>query len=52
MTASEHNRAGWWNHCPTCRRRYWVANRDINAPKVTRWTDDTLTERHECEVAG
>jgi len=46
----DHNRAGWANFCRTCGQRYWVPNRDINAPKCTRWTDDTLTKRHECEV--
>ena len=44
----DHNRTGWANFCRTCGQRYWVPNRDINAPKCTRWTDDTLTERHSC----
>ena len=46
--APEHFRSGWWNYCRSCNGRYFVPNRDINAPKATRWTDDTLTKRHEC----
>ncbi len=49
MTAPEHDRAGWQNWCRSCGRRYWVSNRDINADKMRRWEDDTLTVRHTCE---
>lgn len=40
---------GWKNECPRCPGVfYWIRNADQTAPKATRWTDDTLTERHSC----
>ena len=50
MTAEDkHSHHGWANYCPTCQRRYWVRAADITKFTVTRYTDDTCSERHSCE---
>ena len=49
-TETSRRADGWRNRCSQCGQFYWIRNADQTATKATRWTDDTLTERHRCEV--
>lgn len=54
---SKHSHHGWWNRCIPCElnrqpSRYWVRAADITKFTVTRYTDDTCKERHECQLVA